>query len=571
MSIVNDILDFSKIEAGSMEIINDKYMLSSLVHDVISIIRTRMFDSQLRFLIHVDSNLPNMMIGDEVRIRQIMLNILTNAVKFTDSGYISFSISSVEDYNGSFALRIEVEDSGRGIREEDMASLFEKFMQFDTKYNKGAEGTGLGLAISKTLILAMNGEISVKSEYGTGSTFTVLLPQTPCGNDKFAVIETPQEKNVLIYERRSFCVESIEWTMNNLGIRYTIVENDSEFMYNIKSNHFSHAFVAANLFKSVENEYLTQASDTIVALIVDFGETIFDHDLSVLYTPIYSLPIANVLNNVDTGRRENYIKRGGGKFTAPSAKILIVDDINTNLFIAKGLMTPYQMQIDTVLSGKQALEIIRQNRYDLVFMDEKMPVMNGIETTAHIRELGEYDSFYKNLPIVALTANVMLSAEDVYLKNGFNDFLAKPIDTGKLNTILEKWIPKGKKSAVGDEKKATTVKYTIDGLSTENGVANAGGDYELYLEGLAIFYEDGIQKIDEIKSSLDSGNIKDYSIYVHAIKSAAANIGADRISDVARILEEAADQADIDYVKAHTAGFLSELDGLLAAIKEQVL
>jgi CheY-like chemotaxis protein len=511
------------------------------------------------------------MVGDEVRIRQIMLNLLTNAVKFTDSGFISFSINSMEDYNGGFALRIEVADSGRGIKEEDLESLFEMFMQFDAKYNKDAEGTGLGLAITKNLVLAMNGEINVKSEFGVGSTFTIMIPQTACGKDKFAVIDNPQEKNVLVYERRSYCVESIEWTMKNLGIKYTIVETEMEFLDELKSNDYSHAFVDANLFKSINEALPEKDYSTKIALIVDFGESIFDHDLSVLYTPIYSLPVANVLNNTDTSSKESYIKRGGGKFTAPSAKVLIVDDINTNLFIAKGLMSPYQMQIDTVLSGKQALQMLKQNRYDIVFMDEKMPEMNGIEATAHIRELGKYNPFYKKLPVIALTANVMLSSEDVYLKHGFNDFLAKPIDTGKLNTILEKWIPRSKKSTLGSEKKATASKHAIEGLNTENGIKNSGGDYEFYMESLAVFYEDGILKLDEIKNSFENGNIHDYSIYVHAIKSAAANIGADRISEAATILEAAADRGDMDYIKAHTAGFLADLKELLDVINEQAL
>jgi len=318
LSIINDILDFSRIESGKMKIVSSNYSFSSLINDVVNIIKMRIAESGLRFDIKIDSNIPNSLIGDETRIKQVLLNILNNAMKYTQKGFISLSASGKVTGNTAL-LTIEVADSGSGIKQEDLGKLFGEFVQVDMMSKKGTEGTGLGLAIAKNLIKMMNGDISVQSEYGKGSTFTVKLPQK--------------------------------------------ISSDE-------------------LFDSIKNDNITI------------------------------------------------------KFNAPNARVLVVDDIDANLKVVKGLIKPYKMQVDLCTSGAKAIEMIKANSYDLVFMDHMMPEMDGVETTKIIREM------YANLPIIALTANAVSGVKEMFLSSGFNDFLSKPIEIINLNSILEKWLPK---------------------------------------------------------------------------------------------------------------------------------
>jgi signal transduction histidine kinase/CheY-like chemotaxis protein/HPt (histidine-containing phosphotransfer) domain-containing protein len=454
LSIINSILDFSKIESGKLEIVPIDYMFSSLVNDVVNIIRMRVTDSGLRFEINIDSNIPNALFGDEIRIRQVLLNILSNAVKYTKKGFISFAVSG-ETIDDTVFLTINVTDSGIGIKKEDLKKLFDDFVRLDFIANKGVEGTGLGLAITKSLVKAMGGEINVYSEYGKGSTFTVKLPQKIHSYEPLGAIKTLEEHH-----------------------------ND---------------------------------------------------------------------NNAPV------------KFKAPKARVLIVDDINTNLKVAQGLMLPYKMQIDLCLSGAESIEAVSENRYDLVFMDHMMPEMDGVEATKHIRELS--NPYCKNLPIVALTANAVSGTKEMFLSNGFNDFLSKPIDTVKLDAVLSKWLPE-KKQEKSKTRKVAIVSETgssikIEGINTKKGISMTGGTPELYIQTLATFHKDGVKKIEEIKKCLETDNYPLYTTYIHALKSASASIGASELSETAKALEVASRKEDLEFVKLHNAQFILALEVLL--------
>jgi CheY-like chemotaxis protein/HPt (histidine-containing phosphotransfer) domain-containing protein len=567
LSIINDILDFSKIEAGSLEIVPREYQLSSLIHDVVSIIKTWMFDSRLRLLVNVDSNIPNSLYGDEIRIRQIILNLLSNAIKYTEKGFVSFSVFVETTDGSSIVLRIEVADSGKGIREEDIGKLFREFSQFDMGNNMGIEGTGLGLAITRNLVGVMGGKVDVSSKYGEGSLFTVKLKQNICNPEKLAVVENPQEKRTLVFERREICSDSISRTMDNLGVNCTIVDTASEFYERLQSGEYSFVFVAANLYQSLNEAYPSLKIDAKITLVAEFGETFSSRNLTVLYTPIYCIPVANIMNGGDDKFSYGDSKEAAMRFTAPEAKILIVDDINTNLKVAEGLMLPYNMKVELCGSGVKAVEAVKGAHYDLVFMDHKMPGMDGMEATAAIRAW-EKEKGTEQVLIIALTANAVTGTREMFLANGFNDFLSKPIDMVKLNAVLERWIPKEKQKsgAVRIKEPQVFPKIEIEGLDTEKGLFIAGGRMEIYLETLAYFYRDGQAKIREIGESLEAKDLSLYAIYTHGLKSAAANIGAVELSQTAKALEAAGASGDSGYIEAHNAKFIEDMESLLNGI-----
>ena len=572
LSLINDLLDFSKIESGKLEIIPGNYQFSSLIHDVVSIIKMRVVDSNISFVVNIDCNVPNSLFGDETRIRQILLNVLSNAVKYTKKGFVSFSVSGEINEDTAF-LTIDVTDTGNGIKQEDLEKLFGEFVQIDMASHRGVEGTGLGLVITKKLVNAMGGDINVQSEYGKGSTFRITLSQKICSPEPLAVIESPEEKSVLVYEKNKIYADSILYTVDNLGVVCHKAENDYELREKLQAKDYTFLFVSYTMLVNAKAMIKELNSKTEIVVLAEFGNVPSGINLEILAMPVHSISVANILNGLPDrfsyGSEENI---SVVQFSAPKARILIVDDIGTNLKVAEGLMLPYNMQMDLCYSGAAAIEFVRKNQYDLVFMDHMMPEMDGIEATKIIREMGGENPYYANLPIIALTANAVFGTKEMFLSNGFNDFLSKPIDTIKLNAILAKWIPREKQEKLSTDAKIIedssdsnpeAPKIEIEGLDVKKGITMTGGVFENYVRALAAFQKDGFQKIGEIKKCLETNNHSLYTTYVHALKSASASLGAYDLSEQAKALEDAGKQEDSKFIDSNNPQFLTSLETIL--------
>jgi len=576
LSLINDLLDFSKIEQGKLEIVPADYSLSSLIDGVVSIINVKALESQIRFVVNTDSRIPDELYGDEARIRQVLLNILGNAIKFTEKGFVALSIGREILDRDTINLVIEVEDSGIGIKQENIEEIFNAYAQIKGM-NKNIEGTGLGLAITKSMVTAMNGSISVRSEYGKGSTFTVTLPQKIHSNESLASVQKPEEKNVLIYEHRDIYASSIVKTLENMDVPCTIASNDDEFADALTADNWSHIFISVKHYETIPRVFYKISSNTIVVLLAKAEETIPNKFVPVLFIPVYSVAVANILNDTSNTLFCNITEQPTVGFTAPYAKVLIVDDINTNLKVAEGLMKPYKMQIDLKNSGIEAIEAMQNTRYDLIFMDHKMPEMDGVEATLRIRAMGSEEPIYNSLPIVALTANAVTGMREMFLENGFNDFLSKPINTTKLHSILERWLPKDKQhrdeaeSGIASEperqnKSPLELLLEVEGLDIKKGMSFSGGSMDLYLETLTTYYEDAKDRISKLGECLETEDLSLYTTYVHALKSASANVGASELSEAAKALEQAGNQGDLPYIESHNGDFIIALEQLLKDI-----
>jgi len=572
LTLINDILDFSKIESGAMQIMPAEYSLSSLLNDVVSIIRIRAFDSQIRFAVNIDSNLPNALIGDELRIRQVIINILGNAVKFTEKGYVFFSISGEKTGDNTILLSMRVEDSGRGIKKDDISKLFDDYFQLDESGNE-IEGTGLGLAISQNIMHAMNGEITVESEYGKGSIFTATFEQEIRINERIARVENPEQYSVLLYERRYIYSKSISEALNNLGVKNVSVSDENEF-FRLLKNNFSFIFVSLVLFEKNKNTIAEMSGNSKILLLSEFGESIPPGNWSTLSIPAHAISIASILNNVTDAYSYNYSEKLAARFTAPDVNVLVVDDINTNLRVVKGLLLPYEMNVDLCSNGYDAIDAVKEKHYDLIFMDHRMPGIDGVETTKRIRDLGENDSYFADIPIVALTANAVSGMKEMFLSSGFNEFMSKPIDLNMLNMVLETFVPKEKRKAYIGKRESTLnneVPLEIDGLDVDKGILRTGGTLDYYYETLAIFHAEGKKHADDILMLLETNNMPLYTTNVHALKSATANIGGGKISDMAYALEMAAINNDMEFIKANTNTFAETLKKLLENINNALV
>jgi len=571
ISIINDILDISKIEAGKLEIIPARYLFSSLINDTVNIVRMKIGDKPIRFITNIDCNIPSALFGDEVRLRQMLLNLLSNAAKYTEKGFIGLYITVEGQDEKIVRLKFSVTDTGKGIKPEDQAVIFNEFVQVDVTKNRGIEGSGLGLSITKKLCSAMNGSISMESEYGKGSTFTMIIPQGIETQVSFAAVDEPEKKKVLVYEGRLIYAESVSWSLANMRVPFTIVSDKHSFEEALRREEWYFIFSGYGLYeiiKPIMDCYYGKKPQ--LALMVEWSSFSSETegyipDVRFVSLPVQSLSIANTLNGISDSKGY-YEGSGIIKYTYPGVRILIVDDLTTNLKVAEGLLAPYNAKIDTCLSGIQAIEMIKHVHYDLVFMDHMMPEMDGIEATALIRTW-EKDETSSSIPIVALTANAVAGMREMFLKKGFNDFLAKPIDVSRLDEILKRWIPEEKReikiSAKADNE---NILFSISGVDTVKGISRTGGTVENYFAVLTMYRTDAEERLSILKNIPDAASLSLFTTHVHALKSASASIGADNVSIKAAELEAAARAADFRLIGDKLNDFTADLEYLINGI-----
>ena len=447
LSIINDILDMSKIEAGKFELSPVNYHFRELVDDVVSMFMFVAKNKGLEFIYTSVGELPEILFGDDIRLRQVLTNICGNAVKFTENGSINFKVTTEED-----TISFEIRDTGIGIRQDELPQIFRLFMQSTNEKSRKTSGTGLGLPISKTFVDMMDGDISVKSDYGKGSVFTVTIPLVP---------------------------------------------GDPE----------------------------------------------------------------------EVKRSEDYF--GSFKIRAQDAKVLVVDDNEYNLTVAVGLLELFGIEAQTASSGIEAILLAKESIFDLIFMDHMMPEMDGIEATAKIRKLSER---HRKMKIVALTANAITGAREMFMENGFDGFVSKPIDMHALSNILVECLPPEKVTHIIEsdaeneetesEKARNAFIESLSGVSELNaevGLLLVADHIEMYSSNLKLFHEKLSTDCDKMEAFIQAGDLSGFSISVHAMKSALASVGATNLSALALKLETASKGGDGDFCKEQFPPFLERL------------
>ena len=551
LTIINDILDFSKIESGKLEIIEEEYEPMSILSDLSMIFLNRIGDKPIELIFDIDKDLPNRLYGDSIRIRQVIINIANNAIKFTEAGYVRLTIKMTRMAEADMVdLAISIRDSGQGIKPDDLKKLFGSFQQVDTKKNRNKEGTGLGLAISKQLVENMGGQIGVRSEYGKGSEFYFNIPQRVVGSQIAAVIKEeaivhePMVVSGLMGDQR--LLEQMKHMAEGYGLRYVDC-------YQARDNgdkvdfFFVDEGVYRDLKENIEKHFVANGTELCV-LQNPMRENVWNEQVTVVNKPLYTLNFCQVINHETTAvfvETDNVMN-----FVAPQAQILIVDDNEMNLKVARGLLQPLRMNIDTASSGKQAIEMVQEKRYHIVFMDHMMPVMDGVETTQNIRKLA--DEYIQNMPIIALTANAVMGAREIFKEAGMNDFVAKPIELKDICSKIRAWLPnelvhKLSAPAAVQEQIPQQELPVIEGLNVAEGVKNSGS-LELFTNLLGDFYKLIDLKSTKIEKCLADGMIRDYTIEVHALKNTARMIGALELSELFYKMEQCGNAEDIETI-----------------------
>jgi signal transduction histidine kinase/CheY-like chemotaxis protein/HPt (histidine-containing phosphotransfer) domain-containing protein len=458
LNIINDILDFSKIEAGKMEIVPVKYDVPSLLNDTAQLNRLRYESKPIDFMLDVDENTPLELFGDELRIKQILNNLLSNAFKYTDEGKVELSVHSelpvhaeVKDKE-TVTLVFQVSDTGQGMQEDQVAKLFDAYSRFNMKANRAIAGTGLGMSIVKRLIEMMDGEISVKSEIGKGSTITVRLPQKNIGP--------------------AVCGAEFADNLRNFRFRSSPISKKAQIVH----------------------EYM------------------------------------------------------------PYGSVLVVDDVVSNIYVIRGLLKPYGLKIDTASSGMEAIEKIKDGgAYDIVFMDHMMPVMDGIKATEIIRGMGYTRT------IIAFTANAIVGQSDMFLANGFDGFISKPIDSRELDAVV--------KSFIRDKQPHEVIEAVRREQRERDAEINDAHEIEKYF---VLDAEKAIKVIEEIYPKINTSEslvINLYTTAVHGMKSALANIGETELSADALELEQAGREGNLAAITEKTPAFTDALRVLIGKYK----
>ena len=422
LSIINDILDLSKVEAGAVGITIEKYFVNSMINDVVNMIDVRIGDKSLEFIIDDDPDLPHEIYGDVTRIKQIIINLAANAVKFTRTGHIILSLR----VEGNL-LHVAVTDTGIGIRSEDIPLLFNNFTQLDTRRNRGVEGTGLGLGIAKKLIDLMDGDITVESEYGKGSTFKFFVKQKVLNPRPTSLLHNTDGLRVGLYFNNEEKTRILSAKLHKLGVEC------EEF---IPTNDYTHVLFDAEKYSE------TDFPDTkLIALCSPVNKISEIPDtVEKINTAVTNVVLSRILGGTTVVYQDG--KRDTGKLRLNDAYLLVVDDIEINLMIAEETLRNYGAEVDTAFTGQAAIDLVRKNNYDIVFMDHMMPLMDGVDTTAVIRSFREEK--YQKVPIVALTANVVGDVRDMFIESGMNDYLSKPLETAEIERVLRRWLPEEK-------------------------------------------------------------------------------------------------------------------------------
>jgi signal transduction histidine kinase/CheY-like chemotaxis protein len=588
LMLIDDILDFSKIETGMLEIVQAPYYMASLLDDIINIVQIRIGAKPILFIVNVEPNLPARLLGDEVRVRQVLFNLLTNAVKFTNQGLIELKVSAGTrtEEKEDLPIVITVTDTGIGIKEEDMGSLFKSFTRLDMTVNKSIEGSGLGLSITRSVCQAMGGTVKASSVYGKGSVFTAVIPQGRVDIDRLAVVDNLKVKVALIYDHHPEYLKSLAETMRNLCVIFVVADNADDFLRRLADGGFTYAFVSEPALEKARAIIKEKSLPTVLVLLQEIGKVAASENVMVLSMPAYALPVANILNGKGIIQQE--AKEADTGFVMPSARLLVVDDIQPNLVVAEGLLTPYKSRVDLCSSGARALELVKEQHYDLVFMDHMMPEMDGIETVKRIRQW-EKEGQAGKLRIVALTANAVSGMKEMFLNEGFDDFLAKPIETLRLKEIMRNWIPpekqivKKEESIISDGKEGKVEQpnifkdIVIDGIDLKKGQETFPENK--YLDVLRAWCTHTPALLEKLRALTDGplgdDDIGEYTIAVHGLKGSSYGICAQSIGKKAENLEAASRRKDIEFVKANNKILLEEagvmhqnLEKLLASAAE---
>ena len=621
LSIVSDVLDFSQLQSDHMPLFEEAYGITATINDVIRMSMARKNGKPVELVVDCNASLPAVLSGDEQKIRRVMMHLVYNALKFTKEGCVAVIVEYRRTSYG-INLIVQVRDTGIGMKADSLEKLFTSYNQADTRRSRPEGGIGLGLAISRAMVEKMGGFLTVRSTFGKGSEIQFVIPQKVVDDTPVAAVREPERLNVAVYiNMEQFAHTEVRDTYNRLvshmagqlKVKCHLCSNLPELKRRAGREVFTHLFIGIAEYEE-DREFFDFLAET-VRVVVTADRTdrqrAGGRKIHFLEKPLFVLPVAMFLNDEKIVHGVNDSYDFHSRFIAPGVSILAVDDNLMNVRVLEGLLHPYQIRLSAAMSGAQALDMIDSMAYDLVFMDHMMPEMDGVETLQRIRN--KNGNYFKKIPVVVLTANAISGMRENFLEQGFQDFIAKPVEVSVLERVLRRNLPQEKLVFTEETfTKETFTKETITqeafteetitqeaftekaGAGTETargGKADATrplncrtdlpqdtfheptgirycGNLHNYIEVLRQNSRSGPGQLENIRRSFETGDWKNYTIYVHALKSSMLTIGVRRLSGMAKELEAAGRREDTGYILEHHEAMAEEYMRILQILQE---
>ncbi|MCK5336942.1 MAG: response regulator, partial [Gammaproteobacteria bacterium] len=602
LNIINDILDFSKIEAGKLDLELVNFDLGELMTDIASTLAFRAEEKQLELICPANAILHHSYKGDPGRIRQILTNLIGNAIKFTDQGEVSVQFNVEQAQNGQVRVRFLVSDTGIGLNNEQRENLFDRFTQADGSTTRKYGGTGLGLSICKELVGLMGGEIGVESQPGKGSTFWFTLNLSKAEQQKPVNFRNKLHgEKILVVNENTTNLKLLDEVFNSWQIEHTLVENADDALQTLQlAAEQDKPFSIALLNSQIEHSHAvqlatkihvnTQLSATRLILLSPHGQP---EDSQKMQKTGFSGFLTKPINQprlYDTLMRVAGLSKAKealpGKYTIGeikqfNARVLVVEDNKVNQAVARGMLQKFGLHIDLVANGKEAINTLQQQHYDLVFMDCQMPVLDGYEATRQIRD---QQSAVQNhaIPVIAMTANAMQGDRDRCIAAGMDDYMAKPIDISKLQHMLEQWLPESghpdshQKTLIQEEKNHEVDNPFNTKLMTEPVFDNATlsnrlmHDKDLIHSIARQFIEDMPKQVQQLKLALENKKLDQVITLAHKIKGTSANMGGMALSEQAIRLEQTAKSGNIENIQKEITKIKTRFEQLKSTLEEEL-
>lgn len=585
MSVVGDILDYSELQEGEFEILQENYYISSTIYDIINMSTAKKSEKKLELIVDCATDMPSVLIGDEQKIRRVIMNLVNNAIEFTSEGCVCIHFGYRKEEYG-INLIITVKDTGIGMTKENVENLFQKFSQADMGRTRKKGGIGLGLAIAQTIVNRMGGFITVKSELGKGSEFKIVIPQKVYDTTPVVEIPNKNEINAAVYinmeqfrynEIRDEYSENIKSLIQQMKLKCHICRNLQELKRWDKREEFNQIFISLLEYQEDPIYFDSLAKRKNVHIILDHYDDarVQNKNLSKIYKPFFALSISAALKNAMVQNGEKIVEVENHQMYAPEAHILVIDDNRMNIRVVEGLLKTYGVKVSYALSGQEGIDMLASKAYDLILLDHMMPGMDGVETFHNIRK--KTDAYYKEIPIIALTANAIAGAREMFIKEGFTDFIAKPVESSVLQRTLKRHLPAEKmekmesmaveKPPAAQKNGVVQEEFEIGDLDISKGIMYCGSK-ENYLEILTSQRDSGKEIMEQTKNLFEKEDWKNYVIVVHGIKSAMMSIGAVKLSEMAKALEFAGKGEDYDFIRREHHSMIQEFERVMQILFE---
>lgn len=581
LAIIDDVLTYARIDAGEMHLIGETYSFEELIRGIVRTASEELQKKKLPLDMKIDGNIPKLLKGDCVVIRQIFMYLLFISIDFTTNGRIVLEISCERDAQRKTAVfHCVIADTGKGLSPVDVRSLFGMYDIYDSRQSSNLKGVGLKFTICKELLSMMQGDIHVESIEGIGLSTTFTFCQEIVDDSPMVRLEEEKKPGILIYADNDTTIAKWQNIMHTFDVRPTYVRNYYGFDRAVQDKRFDFIFVPDEVYKNLSNiislyrcEEYTYVLAKVDAVYGDFGKC------RLIYVPFSCIAVSAVLNH--KWKKEDYKKSAAEEsFTAKNAKILVVDDNAVNLKVAAGIFGKYGIDIAVATSGEDSVRKMSEEKYDLVLMDIVMPGMGGDEVL-HVMRSGE-DKYYKEVPFIALTAQNGANVREEMLELGFQEYLAKPIRRRYLEKCLREFLPeelieyvkvKDTGEAKSERRHAAKEreKKQESGLNTEKGLLNIGFNKEAYAAVLNTYYTEGIKYVQVLPNLLEAGDIRLFTTDVHGIKSSSASIGATEVSALFKELESAGKAGDLDTINGKFGRCLEKFKQILEEVKNYLI